>query len=69
MQDSQLYFQFHNLPFALKEKVLVYIQQLKTEGKGQKKTEKMHPKAGCMKGTFVASPDFDDPLEDFKDYM
>ncbi|MBM4166865.1 MAG: DUF2281 domain-containing protein [Ignavibacteria bacterium] len=31
--------------------------------------EKKHPKAGCMKGTFILSPDFDEPLEDFKEYM
>ena len=24
---------------------------------------------GCMKGMFKMSPDFDEPLEDFKDYM
>jgi hypothetical protein len=27
------------------------------------------PKAGFLKGTFVMSPDFDEPLEDFKEYM
>ena len=27
------------------------------------------PKAGFLKGTFVVSPDFDEPLEDFKEYM
>ena len=32
---------------------------------GKRKT----PKAGFLKGTFVMSPDFDEPLEDFKEYM
>ena len=32
--------------------------------------KKEKPKFGCGKGTFIkVSPDFDAPLEDFKDYM
>ncbi|MCH8318157.1 MAG: DUF2281 domain-containing protein, partial [Bacteroidetes bacterium] len=26
-------------------------------------------KCGCLKGTFIMSEDFDEPLDDFKDYM
>ncbi len=42
---------------------------------GQKKEEKQPskqkptPKAGFLKGAFVLSSDFDEPLEDFKEYM
>jgi len=28
-----------------------------------------HPKAGCMKGIFKMKADFDQILEDFKEYM
>jgi antitoxin (DNA-binding transcriptional repressor) of toxin-antitoxin stability system len=28
-----------------------------------------HPKAGTLKGNIWMSPDFDEPLEDFKEYM
>ena len=28
-----------------------------------------HPKAGCMKGTFNLNSGFDEPLEDFKEFM
>jgi len=31
--------------------------------------KKRNPKFGCAKGTFVLAPDFDEPLEDFKEYM
>ncbi len=31
--------------------------------------EKRTRKFGCGKGMFVMSPDFDEPLDDFKDYM
>jgi hypothetical protein len=30
---------------------------------------KITPKFGCAKGMFKMSDDFDEPLEDFKDYM
>lgn len=36
----------------------------------QNNQEKKHPKAGCMKGVFTyMSDDFNEPLEDFKEYM
>jgi hypothetical protein len=28
-----------------------------------------HPQFGCAQGTFKMSADFDEPLDDFKDYM
>jgi antitoxin (DNA-binding transcriptional repressor) of toxin-antitoxin stability system len=28
-----------------------------------------HPQPGCLKGTFIMAPDFDEPLEAFKEYM
>ena len=28
----------------------------------------VHPKAGCMQGIFKMSSDFNEPLEDFKEY-
>lgn len=31
--------------------------------------EKYKPGFGCMKGAFEMAPDFDEPLEDFKEYM
>ena len=38
--------------------------------KEQNGTIKKHPHAGCMKGTFTyMSDDFNEPLEEFKEYM
>jgi hypothetical protein len=34
-----------------------------------KNLQKKKLKFGMMKGTFIMSQDFDEPLEDFKDYM
>jgi hypothetical protein len=62
------------IPLEEWEKFQVELKKLKTKrliehtSNGNKKTKK-HPKAGCMKGTFVMAPDFDESLEDFKEYM
>ena len=37
--------------------------------KPEQKTTKKIPKFGFAKGTFKMANDFDEPLEDFKDYM
>jgi hypothetical protein len=37
--------------------------------KSTQKTPKKIPKFGFAKGTFKMAEDFDEPLEDFKDYM
>lgn len=65
MSDNQLISRIDKLPDDLKVEVMNYIEFL--EQKHQ--STKMHPKAGCMKGTFVLHEDFDEPLEDFSEYM
>jgi hypothetical protein len=36
----------------------------------EQNSHKKHPQAGCMKGVFTyMSDDFNEPLEDFKEYM
>jgi len=36
----------------------------------EQNSAKKHPYAGCMKGTFTyMSDDFNEPLEEFKEYM
>ena len=37
--------------------------------KSPKESEVQKPMFGALKGMFVMSDDFDEPLEDFKDYM
>ncbi|UBF26374.1 DUF2281 domain-containing protein [Kovacikia minuta CCNUW1] len=62
------------LPEALQTEVLHYIEFLlekHTTPPIQKETPKKRRLAGSMKGTFVLPlPDnFDEPLEEFEDYM
>jgi hypothetical protein len=37
--------------------------------KRKKDNKKKQPKFGSAKGQIYISPDFDEPLEDFKEYM
>jgi Protein of unknown function (DUF2281) len=77
MSDQVFLKQYHQLPEALKQELLEFLEFLVFKYQfqsGHKKTGKIpsaakpSPKAGFLKGTFVMSPDFDEPLEDFKEY-
>ncbi|MBY0476072.1 MAG: DUF2281 domain-containing protein [Chitinophagaceae bacterium] len=67
MTDKDLYIEIKELPPALKKEVKLFIDFLKTKQKPVKKIKKR--KFGYAKGAFIIKPGFDDPLEDFKDYM
>ena len=69
MSDLSLYLKISLLPDSLKSEINDYIDFLREKKLKKKVTPKKHPKAGCMKGTFKMSSDFDEPLEDFKEYM
>ncbi len=66
MNTSLLYTQILNLPEEDRVKLLDYLSGLLKTGRGKKK---VHPKAGCMQGTFTIKQGFDEPLDDFKEYM
>lgn len=67
IQDNQLLEEFHSLPPEKQAEVIDFIGYLKS------KTEKVRVKQrkayGSLKGTFTMSKDFDEPLEDFSEYM
>ncbi len=48
---------------------LHYLRLSLSQEKTEKKSFKKTPKFGFAKGTFKMAEDFDEPLEDFKDYM
>jgi hypothetical protein len=69
MTDIRLYSKISTLPGQLKAEVSDYVDFL-IQKKGRSRKRKKHsPKAGCMKGTFIMEPGFDDPINDFKEYM
>jgi len=58
------------LPLRVKEELKDYLDSLVSRSKSApSNSKKNHPKAGCMKGTFTLLPGFDEPLDDFKEYM
>ena len=65
--DLKLYSQISSLPDSLKKEVKDFIDFLKQKSKGSKKPKER--KFGYAKGFFKMSPNFDDPLDDFKEYM
>jgi hypothetical protein len=67
MTQVQLYKKLSYLPDSLKAEVNDFIDFLMTKRK--KDHKKKQPIFGSAKGQIYISPDFDEPLEDFKEYM
>jgi hypothetical protein len=66
MTSVSLYTKINSLPENLKIEVSDFIDYLITKKKSPK-TKKVR-KAGFFKGQIEISPDFDEPLDDFKEY-
>jgi hypothetical protein len=62
-----LYNKLASLPENLKKEVEDFIDFLKAKSKQTKNGQK--PQFGSGKGMFIIKPDFDEPLDDFKEYM
>jgi hypothetical protein len=67
MELVQLNKKFSILPPELKKEVNDFIDYLLTKSKNEEKMAK--PVFGSAKGKIVIAPDFDDELEEFKEYM
>ena len=67
MEEIQLYTKLNYLPSDLKSEVNDFIDFLLSKRKVELK--KKQPQFGCAKGTIYISPDFDEPLDDFKEYI
>jgi hypothetical protein len=66
MKSISLYTKISALPESLKSQVLGFVEFLLTRKKKVRKAS--NRKAGFLKGKIQLSPDFEKPLEDFKDY-
>jgi hypothetical protein len=66
--NSDIYIKFSTLPDNLKGEVVDFIEFLQNKylSNQPKKTKR---KAGLAKGMIKMKANFDEPLEDFKDYM
>ena len=67
MDNITLYSKLALLPDELKAEVSDFVDFLAT--KRRKSSKKKKPRFGSGKGMFVMKPDFDEPLDDFKEYM
>lgn len=68
MDNQQLYQDIETLPENLKEEVKDFVDFLKHKAEkiAEPKKQRVY---GYAKGAFKMADDFDEPLEDFKDYM
>ena len=67
MSDAMLYAEIGSLPDNLKSEVADFVAFIKQKHQPKKKIKERQ--IGGLKGAFVMSPDFDEPMEEFKDYM
>lgn len=67
-EEKLILSQLQQLPEQLKQEVLHYVEFLQAKYNAQNRKPKKR-KAGSAEGKFKLAPDFDEPLEDFKEYM
>ena len=65
MTDALLYAKISSLPPDLKKEVSDFVEFLVLKARPKLKERQF----GRAKGLIEMAPDFDEPLEDFKDYM
>lgn len=68
MDNTLLYKKLSHLPDNLKSEVSDFIDFLLSKNKN-KKPIKHKPRFGSAKGMFEMKKNFDEPIEDFKDYQ
>jgi hypothetical protein len=69
MTDTQLYSKINSLPDHLKEEVIDFIDFLRSRAETIKLNNGKKRIFGYAKDTIVIKPEFDEPLEEFLDYM
>jgi len=70
MENVILYTKLATLPENLKSEVSDFIDFLLSKAKKDNRNSSFpKPKFGSAKGMFKMNADFDEPLDDFKDYM
>ena len=67
MSSLSIYTKYESLPKNLKDEVADFIDFLAQRSVSTNK--KITPQFGSAKGKIKMPPDFDAPLDDFKDYM
>ncbi|MCL6261537.1 DUF2281 domain-containing protein [Aquiflexum sp. TKW24L] len=68
MTDLDIYIKLAALPEEMKIEVDNFVDYLKSKSVAKGNPEK-HRKAGLAKGLIKMKEDFEEPLDDFKEYM
>jgi len=68
MEEQIILSKLRLLPKELKREILDFIEFLLTKHQ-QNSNSKKRPQFGSAKGVFKMSEDFDEPLDDFNEYM
>jgi len=69
MTDIQLYTKISSLPNHLKLEVNDFVDFLKSKKKNSISNPKKKRVFGYAKDSIIIKPSFDEPLDDFKDYL
>lgn len=69
MSNTILFEKINKLPDHLKVEVLDFVEFLEHKKASEKKNPPKQRVFGSAKGKYVMSADFDEPLDEFKDYM
>jgi hypothetical protein len=70
MTDQIIIEKLHTMPESLKREVLDFMSFLiEKYGHAPSSGSSKTPVFGSAKGKYILSPDFDEPLDDFKEYM
>lgn len=69
MSTQDQFIQLGSLPEDVRKQVLDFIQFLMERRNRPEEPEKKERQIGLAKGMITIPDDFDEPLEDFKDYM
>jgi hypothetical protein len=69
MTNTTLKLEINSLPKELRAEVADFVEFLKRKSKSKSKPKLKAREFGYAKGKITLSSDFDEPLDDFKDYM
>lgn len=69
MTNTTLKFEINSLPKELRAEVANFIEFLKSKQNKKSRNKLNAREFGFAKGKISLSPDFDEPLDEFKEYM
>jgi len=69
MTDLKLYTKISSLPDSLKSEVIDFLDFISAKRRRKSKRVKKGRTFGYAKDSIVIKPGFDDPLDEFKEYM